>query len=103
MEDCAMASPLVGALFFGMVSSGPALPVRPFFAQGLPTPQCVQCGPGNRYSVASLHDWSNAEAKARYMREVEGRAAIDPRALMMDRQLGMTEQQVQHLTRFAGV
>jgi hypothetical protein len=46
---------------------------------------------------------SNAEAKARYMREVEGRAGIDPRALMMDRQLGMTEQQVQHLTRFAGV
>jgi len=97
-----MASPLIGALFFGMVSSGPALPVRPFFAEGLPTPQCVQCGPGNRHSVASLQDWSNPRAKARYMRQVEGRAGVDLPALMKDRQLGMTEQQVQRLLRFAG-
>ena len=97
-----MASPLIGALFFGMVSSGPALPVRPFFAQGLPTPQCVQCGPANRQRVASLHDWSNPRAKARYMRQVEGRADSGPQAVPMDRQLGMTEQQVQHLLRFAG-
>jgi hypothetical protein len=49
------------------------------------------------------HGHALVDRIARYMREVEGRAAIDPRALMMDRQLGMTEQQVQHLTRFAGV
>ena len=98
-----MASPLVGALFFGMVSSGPGLPVRPFFAQGLPTPQCVQCGPRIRHSVAGLHGGSNTRAVARYMHEVEGRTDVDSQALMMDRQLGMTEQHVQRLTRFAGV
>ncbi len=100
-----MANPIIGALFLGMVSTGPgqSLPVPAMFAQALPTPQCVRCGPANRPRVASLEDWSNPRAKARYLREVEGRKGPGLEDLLADQQLGMTEQQVHRLAHYAGV
>ena len=90
-----MASPIVGALFFGMISAGPGqtMSVMPLMAQGLPVPQCVVCGAGNRQPPGKL------VVEVQYQKLVEGRFRQDARGT----RIGITHQQAQRLSNYAGV
>lgn len=96
-----MASPIIGALYFGLFagSASPGLPVDHIAMNGIPSPQCVICGPANSHSAARVYDWSRGRIMTRAEALREGRLGIAQDALQTDEHVGMTEAQLQ---RFSG-
>lgn len=100
-----MASPIVGALFLGLFTGtpNPAMPVNKLFADGQPTPQCVQCDPAKRRTLAHVYDWSNPPVRVWDPRPVHRHAPLHADDIRSGERLGMAEEQMQRLVHFAGV
>ena len=87
-----MGNPLVGAIFFGLLNGVPntGIPVGLLGAQGLPTPQCVVCGPAKRRGAG---DYQAA-------RRLPGSRV---HGLSAPWRLGMNDAQITRMTGFTGV
>ena len=99
-----MASPIIGALYFGFVSAttAPAAPADLRAAYVLPTPQCVVCGPANRSPMASVYNWSSDHAKVKYQELGDKRFWNETADRTASPRIGITGEQVQRLEHYAG-